>query len=480
MKRSVDALAEREHDLLIVGGGIHGAAAAWDAAQRGLQVALVEAGDFGSGASWNSLKTIHGGLRHLQRLDLAGLRDSARERRALLRIAPRLVRPLPFLVPTHGHGTRGREALAAGIALNDLLTWDRNRGLGPAQRIPRGRTLSRAELKHRLPAIDLGGLSGAALWTDAQIESSERLLLGFLHAASGAGARLANHVAAVQLLRQGDAVRGARVRDALSSCELEARARVVLLAAGAGLEALLATSSIPGPRVPLLRALNLVLGRRITPDLAVGSRHRGRYLFLAPWRERTLVGTDYAPAEAEPPRVDRFLAEAREAFPWTGLRDDDVVLAHRGFVPGDAGGVWTRGRVVDHRAVQGVHGLLSIVAVKYTTARGMAETAIDRVVERLAVSTRPCRTAETLLVDTAPSGPLADRTRHAVREEMAVHLSDAVLRRLDLGAAGPPTAEEVAEVAGVMASELSWDEARTRAERDALDLFYAESLRPAS
>ena len=102
MKRDLAALAGREHDLLVVGGGIHGAAAAWDAAQRGLSVALVEGGDFGSGTSWNSLKTIHGGLRHLQRADLGALRESVRERAALLRIAPELVHPLGFVLPVYG------------------------------------------------------------------------------------------------------------------------------------------------------------------------------------------------------------------------------------------------------------------------------------------------------------------------------------------------------------------------------------------
>src|SRR6185436_6212419 len=106
MKRDLGALVDREHDLLVIGGGIGGAAAAWDAAQRGLSVALVEAADFGSGASWNSLKTVHGGLRHLQRADVVGLRESARERRALLRMAPALIRPLSFLVPTYGHGMK--------------------------------------------------------------------------------------------------------------------------------------------------------------------------------------------------------------------------------------------------------------------------------------------------------------------------------------------------------------------------------------
>src|SRR5207245_3611079 len=91
LRRDLAALASREHDVVVVGGGIHGAAAAWEAASRNLSVALLEAHDFGAGASWNSLKTIHGGLRHLQRLDVAGLRESARERRALLAIAPDLV-----------------------------------------------------------------------------------------------------------------------------------------------------------------------------------------------------------------------------------------------------------------------------------------------------------------------------------------------------------------------------------------------------
>ncbi|HWW93867.1 MAG TPA: FAD-dependent oxidoreductase, partial [Vicinamibacteria bacterium] len=175
MKRDLGLLAAREHDLLIVGGGIYGVAAAWDAAQRGLDVALIEGEDFGAGVSWNSLKTIHGGLRHLQRADVGQMRESLRERRALLRIAPELVRPLSFLVPAYGHGIRGREALAAGLWLFDLLGRDRNRGLAPDQRIPPARSLSRRAVLEMIPALPERGLTGGALWTDAQVSSSERL-----------------------------------------------------------------------------------------------------------------------------------------------------------------------------------------------------------------------------------------------------------------------------------------------------------------
>jgi len=241
VKRDLAALTAREHDVLVVGGGIHGAAAAWDAAQRGLAVALVEAADFGSGTSWNSLKTIHGGLRHLQRADLAGLRESMRERAALMRIAPELVRPLPFLVPLHGHGLHGPEAMAAGLLAADLLSPDR---------IARSRVLSPGEVRERAPEVAAEGLTGGAWWTDAQVESTERLLLGFLHAAAEAGAAIANRVEVTALARAGGRVAGAVLRDHEAGATLEVRSRIVLNAAGPWIDAVAASAGgapIQGP-----------------------------------------------------------------------------------------------------------------------------------------------------------------------------------------------------------------------------------------
>src|SRR4029450_7798713 len=115
---------------------IHGACIAWDAALRGLQVALVERDDFGGGTSANSLRIVHGGLRYLARGGLPRMRESIRERSTLLRIAPSLIQPLPVVVPTSGAGTQSRLALAAAMALNDLCSPDRNRGLTPDHRLP--------------------------------------------------------------------------------------------------------------------------------------------------------------------------------------------------------------------------------------------------------------------------------------------------------------------------------------------------------
>jgi glycerol-3-phosphate dehydrogenase len=470
VKRDLGALTAREHDVVVIGGGIHGAVVAWDAAQRGLTVALLEAGDFGSGTSWNSLKTVHGGLRHLQRADVAGLRESARERTALLRVAPGLVTPLPFLVPTHAGRPPSRLALAAALMVNDLLTAGRNRDLPAGHRLPPGRLLSPRQVLERLPRLDANGLTGGAEWTDAQVSSTERLLLAFLQAAAGAGAVVANYVEATRLEAAGGRVAGVSARDALGGGSLAVRGRVFVNAAGPGLDAVLARAGLARPPVPLLQAANLVLDRAASSTHAVGARSGGRFLFLVPWRGRSIVGTAYA--EGEAPAASAFLEDARRAFPWAGLQEAAVTLVHRGRVPGreGAGGLWTRTRVVDHEREDGLAGLVSIVGVKYTTARAAAERAVDLAARRAGRAAAPCRTAHTPLPGARPlEGTLEEQARHAVREEAAVHLEDAVLRRLDLGTAGRPPASAVEKVAAAMAAEARWDALRVRDETDRLD-----------
>jgi len=474
VKRDLAALTARDWDVAVVGGGIYGAAVAWDAAQRGLAVALVEREDFGAGASWNSLKTIHGGMRYLQKLGLGRLRQSARERRTLLAIAPEIVHPLRFVLPTYGHGPTGREALAAGLVLNDCLTRDRNRGLPPDRQIPASGTVSPAEALRLVPGLERWGLTGAALWHDAQASSTERLTLAFLHAAAGAGAVAANHVEAVSLLRASGKVAGIAVRDTLDGRTFEVRARLVVNAAGPWVDDVLARAGLSRPPAPLLRARNVVLRKPPVVPFAVAARSEGRFLFLVPWEGRTIVGTSYEPAESPPSDPAEFLSAACRAFPWAGIAASDAVLVHDGLVPGrgDASGLATRPRLHDHEAEDGLPGLVSLQGVKYTTARAVAERAVDLAARRLRRGTHACRTAVTPLPARRLAGPLEEQVRTAVRDEMALTLADAVLRRLDLGTAGPPSQVEADAVARVMAEELGWDAGRERAERGRLAAFY--------
>jgi glycerol-3-phosphate dehydrogenase len=228
--------------------------------------------------------------------------------------------------------------------------------------------------------------------------------------------------------------------------------------------------------VPLLRATNLVLKRATVEGRAVGIASGGRYLFMVPWQDRAIVGTDYEPADRPEAGVDAFFEEVRHAFAWAELTHDDVSLVHRGLVPGrrDGNGLWTHHLLLDHEAQDGRPGLISMVGVKYTTARSVAEQAVSLVFRRLDRHSPPCRTAELPLAGIElPLGGLEERSRYAVREEMALTLADAVLRRLDLGTGGPPAAREIEAVASTMASELGWDRGRVREEERTLDETYS-------
>ncbi|MBN2371330.1 MAG: FAD-dependent oxidoreductase [Vicinamibacteria bacterium] len=479
MKRDLETLTSREHDLLIVGGGVIGAAIAWDAAQRGLATALVEGADFASGTSWNNMKTIHGGLRYLQKLDLRRTRQSIGDRRALLRIAPNLVRPLPFLIPLYGHGVFGPEALWLGLKLYDLVGCDRNIGIPQSHHIPSGRMLSRREVVARVPGIDARGLTGGAIWFDAQVSSAERLVLAFLDAAHGAGACLANYCEVSEIARAGRRVVGARVLDRESGVTVDIRARVVILATGPWTDSLLHKAGVRSARIPLLRATNVVLRRSVLDGPVVGARRAGRFLFVVPWRGRTIVGTEYAPHGPIPEEeIDCFVREAARAFPWAGITMDDVSLVHRGFVPGtrDASGLWSRDLILDHDR-DGAPGLVSVVGVKYTTAREVAQRAVGRVYRILRRSVPACRTATTPLSNAALTAlPLDEATRRAVREEMALRLTDVVLRRMDLGNAGPPSGDALDLVASTMARERKWSAERLDHERRALARRYANGF----
>src|SRR5580693_5414295 len=213
MIRDLDRLAARTFDVLVVGGGIYGLTIAYDAAQRGLAVALIERDDFGSGASFNHLRTIHGGLRYLQTLDVRRARESMRERRTIARIAPHAVRPLAFVLPLARSLTRGPIAMRLGFALDRLVAFDRNRGVQPDRRLPGGHVLSRAAAIERFPTLRRQAFAGAAVWYDLVLTEADRLTFSFAIAAGEQGASLANHVEATKLVVDCRRVTGVKAVD---------------------------------------------------------------------------------------------------------------------------------------------------------------------------------------------------------------------------------------------------------------------------
>ena len=485
MQRDLARLTGRVHDLVVVGGGIHGACIAWDAALRGLQVALLERYDFGSATSANSLRIVHGGLRSLARGNLRRMRESNRERSALLRIAPTLVEPLPVVVPTAGRGATSRSALSAMLRINDLLSPNRNRGLDLDHQLPEGRLLSPEECC-RLFAAFPGGSTGGAQWWDARMRHPERLTLAFVRAAAAHGAAAANYCQMDQLMVERGTATGVRATDVLDGETLEIRARRVVIAAGPWTPLLSGHATAAAPQA---FALNIEVSGRLA-EAAVGLRSPagpaadpvmggGRFVFLVPQDTSTLLGTWYVPWQGQDPDalVRRgavaLMAEFNEACPGLGLSEPDLVRCQWGLLPlkagrepGRPGALADRARVIDHGLALGPRGMLSVEGVKFTTARGIAEYVVDGVVASLGHRRILCRSAEVRIdrPEDEVGGRLRVQIERAIREEMAVRLSDVIFRRTSLSLQPPPTRGTVADVARIVADILGWTPEREAAE----------------
>ena len=412
MQRDLRRLADTKFDLIVVGAGFYGVTVAWDAAQRGLSVAIIDKDDFGAATSFNNLKTLHGGLRSLQSLNFKQMRLFIRERRALARILPHLVRPLPFVVPTTRNPKRSALAMRLALAINDAVASDRNEGLSdPGTHLPGSRIVSREEALRLNPVIAPEGVTGGAVWYDYQMQSTDRVTLSFLLSAVDAGAVAANYVQAQRFLHENGRVIGVRVEDRLTNEAFEIRGTVVVNAPVRGPPR--CSSDLPAS----------VAGRTAAPPVA---RHEHRHSqggqrsrlrrpgqrplpVLVPWRDVSMLGTshDAHDGTADQLKVSRwdleaFLKDAREAFPHAGLTTADVRLIHRGLLPMISGdGTEVRllkeSQVVDH-SKHGLPGLVSMFGVRYTTARHTAEQAVDAVFSVMGHATPPpCRTAETPL-----------------------------------------------------------------------------------
>ena len=545
MQRDIRRLANQTFDVLVIGGGIHGAMTAWDAALRGLSVGLIERADFGSGTSQNSLKIIHGGLRYLQDGNFSRIRTLARERTVWMKIAPHLVHPLPCLLPTRHQLNRNRLVMSLALRTNDLISFDRNRTSDPQKRLPDGKIISRQELSRLLPGYDARTATGAAVWYDAQIYNSERLLFEFIRSAADAGAQVANYVEAIDLLEQEDQITGVRAKDAVTGESFDIHSRVVINCTGAWMNDLLAKAARPSDYAPSV-AMNVIVDQ-IWPGIAAGLPSRptdGRspqILFIVPWQDQSMIGTWHIPWKLGPETfriseqvVQEFLDEINSAHPALNLSMRDVKHVTWGFLPVNKTDTDRKsvslvrdGVAIDHQTKEGIAGLISVLGVKYTTARVVAERAVDLAVKKLGSRAAKCRTHVTPVkgghiedfraflqgaLDESPRALDTDLIEHlvytygseypdllqhirqhpalayrvdpklpvtaaeilyAIRHEMALTLADVIQRRTELGATGLPFMDVLHRCADLMACELDWSLERQQQEIDAVVQAYS-------
>ncbi len=494
------SLSGRTVDLLVIGGGIIGAGIARDAALRGLSVALVEQDDFASGTTSRPTRLIHGGLRYLELFDFALVRSDMREREILLRIAPHLVFPLPFLLPLYRPSLWYQAKLRFGMQLYDALSLDKS--------LPKRKWLDRDETLAAEPTLDPDGLHGAWRFYDAQVPLVERLVIENVVDASGHGALVLNHARATTYLRDGTRVGGAVVRDQIGGTDIAVRARLTVNATGPWLDVTIAPlRNAAKPLLRLTKGIHLVTPRATKQAHVLFARRDGRLFFVLPWLDSTIIGTtdtDYEgdPADAAATEEDvRYLqAEARRAFPTAPF--DEIYFTYAGVralvrEEGVSEGKVSRKHALhDHERRDGVAGVLSVVGGKITAYRDIAEEVTDLVARRLgreatpasaSAKQRPSLTADKLLPgadgsrerevaalaagDPSLAGPLCPHhhgvtaeVAYAVSREWAMTIGDVLLRRTAVGLGPCQGLDCVDAVAAVMGRLLGWDDERRKRE----------------
>jgi glycerol-3-phosphate dehydrogenase len=451
IERSPARAAECDHDLVIVGGGIHGAALLLEAGRRGLRACLCEAGDFGSGTSGNSLRILHGGLRYLQTLDLRRFQQSVSARRGFALDFPELVRPLSCLLPLYGHGLNRPAVLRLALHLNDALSAGRNRRVGEELWIAPSSVLDVEQTVRLFPAVRRDGLVGGACWSDYFMRSSERVLMEMLRWAARLGGIALNRARVESVQQERGRVSGVEISDVRSGERFLLRARAVANCAGPAVDDLAGAERGRELFRPSL-AFNLLLDARLPAHAAVGvaaPAPGSPVLFLIPQEGSVLAGTRHLPrptsarsAEPTPAEIDQFLELVRAAVPGFEVHRGCVRRVFAGLLPARTEGsaeLSKRERVHDHGRSGGPHGFVSVAGVKFTTARAVAEDVLDRLGlrgrKRAAGSGRgPLSPATGLLIDASrlwvdPPESLRDALRCTLREESVTCLDDLVLRR---------------------------------------------------
>jgi len=543
MKRFIESPENKTYDLLVIGGGISGAAVAYDAASRGFSVALVEKKDFGCATSAATSKLIHGGFRYIANAQFGVVRESLRERRILANIAPNLGTPREVFVPCYDRGvTRHTWLIRLGMVLYDLLSWDKGRTWDPDRRIGFHRALSAREAGDLEPALLHRGLKRVFAYSDCACLSPERLTLAFIKSAVKCGAVVANYCRVEGFLRTGTdrkRIAGVRVRDLINDREVELAALLTVNCTGPWADSILglAAPATAAPRIRRSEGIHIITKKPAFGRLIAMVTAGGEGFVVIPWRGHTLIGPTDRQYDGDPDayavtreKIRELLDTINEAMVGNErIKFADVLHAYGGLRPlvhvaGRSVRDSSRKHVIYDNARDGCDGLLTVGGGKYTTSRNLARCVMKQVCRKLRVKEPRCVTDKQFLagceipemrkfienmqadasdfpadivaglartygtecgrvLDLARAdaslrepldadGEIAAQAVFAIREELALTLSDILLRRTGLGTLGHPGAATIARLAELAAEHLGWDEQRREKEIREVEAVY--------
>ena len=403
--RDVQTITNQTFDVIVIGGGINGAATARDAALRGLKTLLVEKGDFASGTTSWSTRLIHGGLRYLEYFEFNLVRESLHEREVLLRNAPHLAKPIQMTIPIYHSGSRSYRIIQAGMILYDVLSYDKS--------LPNHRMLSRKSVRQLFRAIDSDKLAGAAQYYDGQAEHAERLCFENILDAQQAGATVLNYAPVVDIHLSGKRIVGLTCKDLHSDATFEVKAHdktVVINTSGPWVDKVCGLSESP---VSNQRKIGGTKGSHIIVDpfpgapesaLYVEAKSDGRPYFIVPWLGQYLIGTtdekydgplDHIKADDD--EIDYLIVETNRVLPAARLTRKDVRFTYSGVRPlpyaeGKKAGSITRAHILHDHTKEGAENLISLIGGKLTTHRQVGEEFVNLVFRKRKQSAPACPT----------------------------------------------------------------------------------------
>ena len=550
MNRSLPKFTQKTYDVLIIGGGITGACLAWDAVNRGLTVGLVEKNDFGAATSSASSKLIHGGIRYIQQGRIDKIRESALERIYYQKIAPHLSNYIAFVVPSYRGWLKSKLVLGIGMFLYQLVCLGQNSRLkDTCKKVPGWKMLTKNQVEDYVHGIELDGITGGAIFYESHMQSSERMTLAFIMSAANNGASVANYVRTDSFIRNENKVKGVCVTDLLTGKNHEIYAKCVINAAGPWIPLLNKELSTKKIVTAFSKGAHIVTSQ-ITIDAAIALTTKkknqgfinrgGRHIFIIPWRNHSLIGTTYDAYEGELDRVrpteqdiEELISDINAASGCNVLDRSQVKYSFAGIYPLIDNKINTKVyqgtgeyQIVDHAESDGLDGVVTVFGAKYTTARLLAEKALNKIQRKFSRSISKCKTRTLALpcgdIDNISNFREAKKNQYAellnknviehlvtyygkdiddliayvqrdpdwgkllsadypdieaqiiyaIEHEMAYHLDDILFRRTGLGTLGNPGMDVIERCADIMSQTLQWDAETRQSEIDHVLSYY--------
>ena len=387
MDRFIEDHNGKEYDIIIIGAGITGAALAYEVSARGYSTALVDKCDFGSATSAATSKLIHGGLRYLKNFEFGLIRESLRERKIFMNIAPNFIYPLQMLIPTYKDFQSSKLVLKTGLVMYDMLAFDKKKTWDPGKNISRHEFIPREKVLAMEPDLNRKGLTGAILFYDSQSIFPERLTLAFIKSAAKNNADVSNYTEVTGFIYSNKkAVSGVKVKDKLTGKEKEIRGKLTVNCTGPWADILLniAERGESANHIKRSEGIHIITNSLGNGHALLQRTKRGRHLFILPWRGHSLIGTTDKEYKGDPDEyhitresISDFIEEINEIYEREYIKYEDIKFAYGGLRPiveSDTKGTYISSRKYEiyDNAKDGFENLITVEGGKYTTSRNLA------------------------------------------------------------------------------------------------------------